>query len=292
MTRHILRTLLAAIAAAGLLALPAQAEPLIAITSPAEGATVSRAIEPEMTVTGTVTPADAVATARTFYLRRDACGGTAAQNTRMSLRTGTDGGDGCGSTYAGLPTEVFATAGQSTGTTSYPAADGLPVVLDATKQVTGTMKFAADGPVGIARVEMWLTSDAGEVGRTTVEKTLQGDLEYEVPFAFNVAQALAGKTLKTLTWNFRVRGVGALNGFVSLNGASLVNVPVLDTGLVEVSTTSNFSPSKSAFVPLADDGTWSTEIVTPTTGARAVYARILQAGKTVASATTNFNVVP
>ena len=292
MTRTTFRTLLAALAVAAVFALPAQGAAQLAITSPISGSTISRAAEPTINATGTATLADPVASTRTFYLRRDACGGTAPANLRMTLRTGTDAGDNCGSTYAGLPTEVFATAGLSTGTTAYPATEGLPMVLDVAKKVTGTMKFSADGPVGIARVEIWLASDQGEVGRTTVEKTLQGDLTYEVPFTFDVAPALAGKTLKSLALNFRIRGVGAMNGFVTLNGASFVTVPVLDPGLLEVSTVANFSPSKSFYVPLSEDGTWEQEIATPTTGERALYARIQQAGQTVASATSTFTVVP
>ena len=80
-----------------------------------------------------------------FFLRRDACG-TDADNTRLSLQDGADAG--CWFVDSGIAYEaIYQAAANGAPLTSdplwepYPAADGVPLVLDAAKPLTGEVTF-------------------------------------------------------------------------------------------------------------------------------------------------------
>ena len=70
--------------------------PSVTITSPGAGQKVSARHSTYVAVAGTASFATPAATTTRFYLRRDGCG-TASDNPHLSVTSGTDGGDGCGS---------------------------------------------------------------------------------------------------------------------------------------------------------------------------------------------------
>jgi hypothetical protein len=276
------RPLLAALVAF-VVAIPAVASAAntISVTSPANGATFSRAIWETIPVTGTATFGVPVATTKTFYLRRDGCGATAGPaNTRLSVASGTDGGDGCGNTLGGV----------SAATTQYPAADGVPLTVDAGKTAKVTIvlsSFTGLGGVGNQQVTATLTGLAGNQTKTlgTGSQTIlivPGTDVYTYEITFPVANP--GAALSSLNLAVGIGG-GFQHGHVNLNGASKVDLPILDKGRVEVSSDSaTFSPSKTVEAVVSPDGTWTAEVVVPSAGSRKIYARAVQTGSSTVNA--------
>lgn len=132
--------------AMSLVATTAEAAPAVVITSPAEGDTISRSASPQITVAGGVTFDEPEPTTRQFFLRRDACGGSAAQNLRLETESGTDGGNGCGYIPPGwnIFTEVSNVVPIGDFDHHYPTLagepnDGVPLTYDGTRPVTGTI---------------------------------------------------------------------------------------------------------------------------------------------------------
>lgn len=292
---HVRRTskLLVVVAAGAVLAMNgAQAATSIAITSPAAGSTFSKAVDETITVTGTSSFGPAVPESRTFYLRGSGCGATEA--FWLSVESGTDEYDGCG-TIGGLPVnEVIYQLGG--GANTFSAQDGVPAILDASKDVTGTIRaesWTGDGTPGVGQVvvEVSLAGADAEgnsvtIGTDTLEATNTGADGVQLPFTFNIADALDKVALTELALSVEVHGVNQNSSNLGLSGDSKFTLPVLDAGLVEVSSdSSTFSASKTVKAELASDGTWTAEIPTPAIGAsRKIYARAVQGGfKTLAA---------
>jgi hypothetical protein len=276
-------------------ALPATAgaatAPTISITSPANGATFSRSIWETIPVTGNATFGEPVATTRTFYVRRDGCG-TAADNPHLSVQQGTDAGDGCGSLF---PQPAISATGDP-----FSAVNGVPFTLDATKKITGTIKFSSyqgieGGPVGfgVGQVTMTarLTGIVGNQSRvlgsaTATHLVTPSQVEYTTPIDITPPAADNGKRVSGLTLDLSFTGPAVLCDFVAMSGASFVTIPILDVGTVEVSSDSaTFAPAKTVQATMATDGTWSAEVVVPNTGPRKIYARAIQTGSSTVNAT-------
>ena len=262
--------------------------PTISITTPANGATFSRSASETIIVTGTSTFGAAVPATKTFYLRRDACGATqGAPNPRLSTTSGTDGGDGCGNLLGGA----------SATTTNYPAENGLPLTIDPGKNakiVIATSSWSGFGGVGNQQVSVTLTGQAGNQTKTlgsasqTVLLTPGTDVQnYE--FIFPVQNP--GAPLSSLDLAVTIGG-GFQHGHVNLNGASFVELPVLDTGRIDVSSdSSSFAAAKTVQAEIASNGTWTAEIVTPAAGSsRKIYARAVQGGTTTQAAPVSITV--
>ncbi|MGH2754547.1 MAG: hypothetical protein ACRDLB_08945 [Actinomycetota bacterium] len=81
------------------------------------------------------------ASERTYFLRRSACG--ADDNLRLSIKDGVD--IACADMQAGLVSDVAEQTGTSNTWVSYPAQDGVPLVLDATKPFVGEITLYASG---------------------------------------------------------------------------------------------------------------------------------------------------
>lgn len=292
---HARRTtpLLVAATAGALLAMTgAQAATSIAITSPAAGTTFSRASDETITVTGTATFGPAVPENRTFYLRGSGCGATEA--FWLSVESGTDEYDGCG-TIGGLPfNEVIYQLGG--GPNTFAAQDGIPAILDASKNVTGTIRaesWTGDGTPGVGQVvvEVSLSGADAEgnsvtIGSDTLEAMNTGTDGVQLPFTFDIGDSLDKVALTELTLSVEIHGVNQNSSNLGLSGDSKFTLPVLDAGLVEVSSdSSTFSASKTVKAELASDGTWTAEIPTPAIGAsRKIHARAVQGGvKTTAA---------
>ena len=124
-------------AVALLTATAALASTSVTITSPAAGSVISKRRTPNLSVAGTVTFDPATAGSTKFYLRRDGCG-SSNDNPHLSVISGTDAGDGCGSTL-----DMTGVTSQDTSlyTTSFPAADGVPLILDTSQKITGVLDF-------------------------------------------------------------------------------------------------------------------------------------------------------
>ncbi len=175
---------------------------------------------------------------RIFYMDNTgtACGADANFVLGASARTG---GPNCGY-VGGLPFgEVFAQSGDTAfGTKSYiSGAAGLPVTVDASKDVAGQVRIIHSGGttgVGQVRIDVELrglnatTNKTVSLGSASVTRTLMGDLAgVTIPYSINTPDALQGVTFSKLTLDVNVRGVHANTGYTSTQGDSNFTLPIL-----------------------------------------------------------------
>lgn len=177
-----------------------------------------------------------------FFMRRDACEGAGADSTdnaRLSLEDGPDeGGNTCGWLDSGVLNEVYSTSGAETPVADvWPVADGLPLVLDATKPVAGTINVRSSwaGPVGIAAGQVEMIIDitgvsGGEdvvVGSATVSyEVTPAAILYEVPFEIKPGAELDKKSFESLVMTTTIMGPNAGHGLYELDEPpSTVTIP-------------------------------------------------------------------
>ena len=186
-----------------------------------------------------------------YYLHRDKCEDS-SDATTLSTGDDADGGDGCGAVESGVLTELYIASGVtppstpagSTGpdTVVWEATDGIPLVLDATKDVRGeitmlSFKGLSQNPAAISAGQTKLhilvsgTTDGAvkTIGEATAEYLVTPDKSsYTVEFSIKPDAALDKATFTTLELTTTVRGTSVLNGFYSLEDpASFVTVPTL-----------------------------------------------------------------
>ena len=272
--RKLLHVLGAAAGAVVMLAATAQATPTIAITDPADGTTVSRSQE-TMLVSGTAAFDAPVATTRQYYFRRDACGNAADANRRLSVVKG--GEDiGCGGLTSAAQPLVDV----------YPAVDGVPVTLDPTRDATvkvvaGAWLAGAGGGAGQEKVDAVLTGvtadgDTVTIGSGTDTVLVTPNMDVVTHTITVPLDDAATQQFNALTLTTTISGTVG-RSYVSYAGDSLMDLPIMDAGTVQVSgDSSTFSASKTVDAVLNGDGTWTAEIPVPTAGARKIYARAVQ----------------
>lgn len=173
-----------------------------------------------------------------FFVRRDDCAGD-ADNPHLSITDGPDGGNGCGGTVDGLPNEVIGQV-DVPATETFPATDGVPFVLDASKDITGSLTYDAfhgdsTNPVGLGAgvhdVEILLTGTAAgssvEVGTASGTYTATpGTDQYTVTFTIKPDAALDKASFETLELTTTVHGAGFFAQFLELDDpASFVTIP-------------------------------------------------------------------
>lgn len=187
-----------------------------------------------------------VAVDQTYFLRNTADSGCAAEALQLLLEAG-DAGPNCGSTFSGLVNEVLSRAfggpcapatpaGTACGTITYQAGEGLPLVLDASKKITGKIfvmsyRGSSANPGGLTAgpttFNMTLRGDSGgeekQIGTFSADYTVtpaQGI--YEVPFEIEVDPKLDKATFTTLFVDLFNRGVAPLHGFYQVNTSTIV----------------------------------------------------------------------
>jgi hypothetical protein len=287
-----LHTLLAtAVALAVALPFAAQAAPTITVTGPASGSVFSKEGTETIPVTGTVsfdTPAPAVD--RTFYFRRELCGNVAGANRRLSVVKGSET-IGCGAPNSAVTPIVD----------NYPAVDGLPLLIDASKQAEVTVvesAFVADvgGGVGQEKIEALLTGTtvSGEtktIGTGSETQLVTPDKD-EVTHTFSFALTDPGEVLTAL--NLRITTSGTLGrSYTNYAGASFLKLPIFDVGTVQVSGDSaTFSAVRTVTATVAPDGTWTADVPTPSVGARKIYARAVQGTNKVSVDPISVTIIP
>jgi hypothetical protein len=285
----------ASLLAAAFLAPPASAAPKsVAITSPAAGATVSRAASDTLAVKGTSLFDAAIATGKTFFLRGNGCGAT--EDLYLSASKGTDDYDGCG-IIGGVPlNEVIKPV------ETLDARDGLPVRLDGGKPITGTIRaesWIQNGVPGVGQVvvdvAMYGTTageDLADFGSTTVTAMNTGSEGVQVPFTLQVPESLAGVVLTGLTLEVTVRGANYNSSNLGMDGDSKFTLPILDSGSIQVSDTSSFTAARTRTVLPAADGTWAAGLPMPAAGAATIYARAVQGTTRLSAAPVDITVAP
>ena len=184
----------------------------------------------------------------TYYMRADACDGEETDNLRLSLEDGPDAGNVCGWLNNGLLNTAAAAAGEpetpvinvTVAKDVWPVADGLPLTLDASKPLTGTLNLrsafhdaAPDNglSVGEAKLEISFTGVSGgeelPIGNATVTYTVTPQASnYAAEFEIDLVDELDKKVLESLSMTTAVHGNTLLHGSFEMDDpASTVIVP-------------------------------------------------------------------
>lgn len=159
-----------------------------------------------------------------------------------------DVGGGCGSLFAGpvnsalvagtqgVCTPGTAAQGPICGTIRHTAGEGLPVTLDATKKIKGTIFVASysgvsQNPAGLAvgaatfhmRLVGTVNGEEKELGTFSADYTVTPDKQvYEVPFEIALEGALDKAELTSLATDLWNTGPAAVHGFYETNTSNIV----------------------------------------------------------------------
>jgi hypothetical protein len=181
-------------------------------------------------------PPAQVASELKYYLHWDGDGSMDCDGMiHMNLQDTEDPGSGCEDLT--LPAqEPLIAAGQPPKSRDWPADEGLPVVLDTTRKITGEITLRGGGGAQ-ARIDVTLTGTTGgesiviATGSTqSVNFAVTGQTGPQV-LKFEVAPdgAVKGKTFESLVLNTAVRGVTAAAYIDLENPPSFIVVPTLVT---------------------------------------------------------------
>lgn len=273
--------------------------PSTTITSPAAGQKVSARHNAYLAVAGTASFATPAAETTRFYLRRDGCG-TASDNPHLSVTSGTDGGDGCGLVLTVVG--VGGTADQN-AFVDYPSSDGMPLTLDGSRPVTGTIdleSFGITDPLaagtGLVTVSVSLEAlyqgNGVSVGADS-ESVLVTPTQTEYPVAFTIHPnaALDQADLSGLDLRVHVEGPYAFSGFIGNSGKSFTDMPAWSASFRQSVDVSVDDPTFANAVPGRLSGTtWSVAVPTPAVGTHTVYARATQGFDTGGTTSRSFTV--
>ncbi len=273
--------------------------PSVTITSPGAGQKLSARHTTYVAVAGAASFATPTAGTSRFYLRRDGCG-TASDNPHLSVTSGTDGGDGCGLVLTIVG--VGGTADQG-AFVDYPSTDGMPLTLDASRPVTGTIDLQSFGitdplAAGTGLVTVSVSLEALDQGNgvsvgSDSESVLITPTQAEYPVAFTIQPngALDRADLSGLDLRVHVEGPYAFSGFIGNSGKSFTDVPAWSTSFGQSVAVSVDDASFANAVPARiSGGTWSVALPTPAAGQHTVYARATQGFDTGATASRQFTV--
>ena len=264
----------------------------VTITSPRAGQSISLKKNPYLAIAGGVSFAPTTAGDTTFYLRRDGCG-TSNDNPHLSVTSGTDGGDGCGLIFnavAGPGGDVDQAA-----FVDFPATDGMPLALDATRAITGAIALTGL-EIGLAQVDVTLEAlvhgEAVTIGSDSESALLDPTAnDTPIPFTIQPSATLDGSDLQALDLRVHIHGPNIYSGFISLNGNSYVHMPSYAASVNQAVQVSIDDPTFAAGVPARISGTsWSVAVPTPAIGKHTIYARATQGFDTSAPASQSFAV--
>lgn len=196
-------------------------------------------------------PAAPVAVDLKFFLRQDAASCAESPHEFLTLTDGTD--LSCAYTGGGAMYEAYYQANEASGgaiSDNVPVApsgevvwtteDGVPFVLDGSKNITGEITIhapeLADGVrpgAGAASIDFELTGEVGgevkELGATTAEVTALPDgADHTIKLDFKPDAALAGATFTNVTLVTRIRGAQVMLVQIELDApASFLTIPAL-----------------------------------------------------------------
>jgi len=276
----------------------AVASSTVTITTPKEGQSISKRKVPSIPVTGTVSFAAATPNTSLFYVRRDGCG-TSNDNPHLSISTGNDAGSGCGSLINGI---VGAGGDADAGAfVDYPAMDGMPLALDASRNITGTFDiqgFFGPASAGVMEADVSMEAlvngngvDLGSVTEMVVLDPTASDNYINFTIAPN--QALDKHDLSGIDLRLHLHGPYAFSGFVATNGGSFVNVPSYTASVNKAVLLSLDDPTFASPIPTAINSSqngWSVVIPTPAVGTHTLYAQSVQGFDSSAVVARHFTV--
>ena len=290
------RLLLPTTAAAALVSVVAAAAGTtsVTITTPKPGSTIALHSNPYTAVAGGVAFAPATAQTSRFYLRRDGCG-TSNDNPHLSTASGTDGGDGCGlivNAVVGLGGDADQGA-----FIDFPATDGMPLALDASRSITGVVDLQGLG-VGAAAVDVSMeglvNGEGVAIGSDSETAVLDPTAnDNAVAFTIQPNAGLGGADLQGVDLRVHIHGPQIYSGFIGLSGKSWVDLPSYAASVNRAVQISVDDASFGSPIParLSSSGSsWSVAIPTPAVGRHTIYAESTQGFDTSAPAVTTFTV--
>jgi hypothetical protein len=299
--RRLVVAFAAAVAVLGSLVVSAfAATPSVTITTPKAGQSVSLKRNPYLAIAGTVQFAPATPGSTTFYLRRDGCG-TASDNPHLSVTSGEDGGDGCGLvfTVVGVGGDVDQGA-----FVDYPSQDGMPLTLDTSRAVTGTIDLESlaiqDQGIAAGLITVDVTMEAlvngnGVVIGSDSESVLATPTATNYPVAFTIQPngALDKADLSGVDLRIHVHGPYAFSGFVGNSGKSFTTLPSYAASVSRSVQVALDDPSLANAVAARIDGSgasWSLALATPAVGKHTLYAQSRQGFASSATVAQPFTV--
>jgi hypothetical protein len=272
------------------------------IVTPTAGQSISLRHNPYTPIAGGVAFAPANPTSSTFFLRRDGCG-TASDNPHLSRTSGTDGGDGCGLTLSSF-VGLGGTADQS-AFVDFPSQGGMPLSLDASRNVSGTIDLQSVGLVnglgaGAGQLTVDISMEALVNGNgVPLGSTSQSVLitpaaaDYPVQFSIQPNGALNRTDLQGVDLRVHVQGPFVFSGFIGTSGKSWAAVPSYTASVnrfVQVSLDdATFSHPIAARLD-SSGSSWSVAIQTPAVGRHTLYVEDTQGFTTSAVAARTFKV--
>lgn len=217
-------------------------------------------------------------------------GTTACGDQYATVEDGDDPGDGCRNLATVLTDggSLLYFAGESV----YPMLDGVPVTLDATRLVTGTVHLTGNA-VGSLKVRPQLRSGGAVLGEQHLQVELAPDANgvTAVDFAFPVRPAFAGRSLDRLEFGIvldRVYGDVAIR---SGDQQTFIDVPLAaPTRTVDVSV-DGVPVATTTAEPL--DGSWLTELDVSglALGAHTIDVTVTAGGEIVGATSQTLRVV-
>jgi hypothetical protein len=279
----------------------------LTIKSPAPNLKISQSKVATLAIRGTSAFQKVTSASQRFYIHRDACGGTAVQNQRLSTKlVATDGGDGCGTLSDGAPNTVLDAAGFALNDT-YPAVDGTPFLLDATKPITGTFstscsKGASQNPLGLCAGNSVFTFTIGAVADGATVTLGSADVTqvvtpatstYVLNYSIKPAATFNNALISGLSLTTSVKGEAYGVGYANMKGKSFLDVPI-QARLVEVGID---DPAFDAPYFATLDAKGLNWVVTINTfdydlGLHTIYARALQGSTSSKVVTQKFTLLP
>lgn len=163
-----------------------------------------------------------------FFMRRDNCNSD-ADNPHLSL---TDSPDDVECIPSATLNNVY---GPEIATELYPAADGVPLTLDPSRKVTGSISFRSWNGVGVGPVDVDIKllgvigGEEKELGAVQTSYTAVPAETAVVTYEMSLDPALAGMVAEGLTLTVFTHGanVGIAGGVEHDDPVSFVKIPAL-----------------------------------------------------------------
>jgi len=173
-----------------------------------------------------------------FYMNGNAADGKCTETPSLSTKLDGSGSEGCG--LYGLPAEEVFYKVDAADTTTYSTTkgDGIPMIVDVKRKITGQVGTSSwTGVVGgLGEVDVDLEIDAiTTTGQSVVVSTQQlkatlgpgGDPVQNLPFTASFPGSLVGKTLNSFSVSVTIHGAYINQGAEHYQGDSYVVVPGL-----------------------------------------------------------------
>jgi hypothetical protein len=180
------------------------------------------------------------ATSSSFFLVQDGCGAETGPG-RLEVKKLQSDAPGCG-TIGGLPfDEVFAQTGAIEPTSFDTVGKGLPIVLDASRKVTGQLTGSAwlgvgAGGAGVVQFDVAATARTAsgstvDFGSTSVSGMgAPGQDEVQVPFELTVPSTANGQRITSISLLVLQRGLNTSYSATAYGGESYVVLPTKAPG--------------------------------------------------------------